>query len=363
MKKRIAILAAIILVLTGGASLLPKAVAGEKLDRVTICHATASETNPYVVETVDKNSIVFGDDGHGNSGVNIGDIIPPFDYGDGLHYDGHNWDATGQAIFNNDCNLPVTPPPCTDDCPPPTTTPPTLYGLLTVIKTVDNSASTTASGTLQAIDFPLFVDGQLVVTGVPTTTTVGIHVATETPDSNYVGTFSGDCDLNGNVTVSTTTPAICLLLNTFILSTSTPATTTPPCTDDCNSTSTPPGGGGGGCTGDCNSTSTPPGGGCVTDCGSTSTPPSDTRGGGGGGGGSSSGGGGGGGGGISQPFTVPTPTPELSMGLVMPETAGGTLPRTGVPIDLFVYTFLGVLALVFIPYKKLGIKLLDKIRA
>ena len=71
--------------------------------KVTICHATASATNPYVVITVDIASIV-GDDGHGHSGVNAGNIIPQFAM-DGYVYAGNNWDAAHQAIFGNDCNL------------------------------------------------------------------------------------------------------------------------------------------------------------------------------------------------------------------------------------------------------------------
>jgi len=72
-------------------------------DKVTICHATASESNPYVEISVDVASIV-GDSGHGNSGVNAGDIIPPFSI-DGNVYAGNNWDADHQAIFDDGCNV------------------------------------------------------------------------------------------------------------------------------------------------------------------------------------------------------------------------------------------------------------------
>ena len=75
--------------------------------KVTICHATASATNPYVVITVDVASIV-GDAGHGSSGVNAGDVIPPFAI-DGDVYAGHNWDAAHYPAVG--CTLPgVTPP-------------------------------------------------------------------------------------------------------------------------------------------------------------------------------------------------------------------------------------------------------------
>ena len=70
--------------------------------KITICHATASASNPYVAITVDIASIGV-DSGHGRSGVNAGDIIPKFDI-DGYSYAGNNWDADHQAILDNGCN-------------------------------------------------------------------------------------------------------------------------------------------------------------------------------------------------------------------------------------------------------------------
>jgi hypothetical protein len=99
--------------------------------KVTICHRTNSVTNPYVVETVDVAS-VDGDNGNDNgkgdhllehtgpvwdantvyptphNGDQWGDIIPPF-YADGVTPTGFpslNWDAAGQALFDNRCNFP-----------------------------------------------------------------------------------------------------------------------------------------------------------------------------------------------------------------------------------------------------------------
>jgi hypothetical protein len=74
---------------------------GQGADKVTICHATSSESNPFTENTVAKDGSVSGHDGH------TGDIIPPFDYldnnGQTRHYPGKNWDADGQAILNDGC--------------------------------------------------------------------------------------------------------------------------------------------------------------------------------------------------------------------------------------------------------------------
>jgi hypothetical protein len=90
----------------GASASVASATQGDPGHTVTICHATASATNPYVVITVDVASI--GDDsGHGRSGVNEGDIIPPFDIA-GHVYAGNNWDAAHQAIFASDCGVPTS---------------------------------------------------------------------------------------------------------------------------------------------------------------------------------------------------------------------------------------------------------------
>lgn len=69
-------------------------------NKVTICHATGSQSNPYVRITVNANGAVHGHDKHGR------DIIPPFKYNQGgqqKNYPGKNWNAQGQAIYNNGC--------------------------------------------------------------------------------------------------------------------------------------------------------------------------------------------------------------------------------------------------------------------
>ena len=91
-----------------------------RVDKVTICHATDAENNPYVVEHPAKSGDVSGHAGHVGpvwvagskaAGIVWGDIIPAFDYTDSsgatVHYPGLNWPA-GQAIYDNNCNVPGT---------------------------------------------------------------------------------------------------------------------------------------------------------------------------------------------------------------------------------------------------------------
>lgn len=76
-------------------------------NNITICHATGSATNPYVVNSPNANGIISGHDKH----QDLRDIIPPFDYKSGKttkHFPGQNWTASGQAIYNNGCK-PTTP--------------------------------------------------------------------------------------------------------------------------------------------------------------------------------------------------------------------------------------------------------------
>jgi hypothetical protein len=80
-------------------------------DKVAICHATGSTTNPYVLIEPSAAGVY---NGHlatsqgGNGGADhqgAEDIIPPFEY-QGQTYS-QNWDAAGMAIFENDCEVPV----------------------------------------------------------------------------------------------------------------------------------------------------------------------------------------------------------------------------------------------------------------
>jgi hypothetical protein len=89
---------------------------------VTFCHATGDASNPYAQLTLDGEAFVAAD--HGS---HSGDIIPPsliVVRGNVAYFPGSNWDANGQAIFNNSCIVQVTTPTETAQ-PTPTETPTT----------------------------------------------------------------------------------------------------------------------------------------------------------------------------------------------------------------------------------------------
>jgi len=94
-------------------------------DKVMICHATASASNPYTSPDVNTSSIDEENNQYLNGhGDHENDIIPPFTSPAGTYFPGLNW-ADGQAIWENGCvpveSPPVEPPPVE---PPPVEPPP-----------------------------------------------------------------------------------------------------------------------------------------------------------------------------------------------------------------------------------------------
>lgn len=110
-------------------------------DNVTLCHATASESNPFVIITTDSagafNGHLGGDHQDGE------DIIPPFEW-EGVTYS-QNWDEEGQAIFNNGCE-PVEEEPPGEEEPPteppvvPPVTPPTVVPTVVTMPTLPTAS-------------------------------------------------------------------------------------------------------------------------------------------------------------------------------------------------------------------------------
>ncbi len=135
--------------------------------KVTICHATASHTNPYIHEEVDIASSGHDEGlpkaGHATHTGPIfeagmagkwGDIIPSYDYTNGSfhhHFDGLNWTAAGQAILNNGC------------VPPTPTNPPK--------DVVPSSSPSTAPST--APSFTATQEAATVIPSEPNTSTIG----------------------------------------------------------------------------------------------------------------------------------------------------------------------------------------------
>ena len=126
MYKKILFIASLMLFLAGSFALsgIQRVDATAKVD---ICHATASVSNPYSKIQVDKSSTTAN--GHSlHTGLiypasGWGDIIPPTPTSGVVG--GLNWNTEGQAIYNNNCNIPdvavipaavtFTEPTCADN--------------------------------------------------------------------------------------------------------------------------------------------------------------------------------------------------------------------------------------------------------
>lgn len=94
---------------------------------VIICHATGSNSNPYVTESPNIQNDGSLSGGHLNHtgplypSADWGDIIPPYTHGS-FSYAGMNW-PSGQAIWANGCNIPGAPTPTPSPTPSPSGTP------------------------------------------------------------------------------------------------------------------------------------------------------------------------------------------------------------------------------------------------
>ena len=114
--------------------------------KVRICHATSSESNPYVAN---EPAIANNGDLQGGHLDDPDDIIPSYPYvdknGEPQIFVGRNWSTDGQAIWENGCK-PVRPPE------------PPGAGSITVVK---NLSPTDDPG-----KFDLKIDGQDAASGV-----------------------------------------------------------------------------------------------------------------------------------------------------------------------------------------------------
>lgn len=83
----------------------PALGAAPQAQQVSICHATGSAKNPYVLIHPAAAGVVNGHLGHQDAR----DIVPPFTY-KGQTYS-QNYDAAGAAVFANGCRPLTTVPP------------------------------------------------------------------------------------------------------------------------------------------------------------------------------------------------------------------------------------------------------------
>jgi len=142
---------------------------------VTSGSTTSLDAGTYTVsETSNQNyTATFSGDCDANGSVNIED-----------------GDTKSCTITNND--VPVVQP----------TT-------LTVIKQVINDDG----GTQQVSDFPLFIDQTQVTSGDVNNVEPGTYTVSETSNASYIGSFLGDCDATGGVTLADGEAKTCTIIN------------------------------------------------------------------------------------------------------------------------------------------------------
>jgi hypothetical protein len=152
--------------------------------KVTICHATAADENPYVELEVDVASIL-DDKGHGEhvgplwvvdhpKHEDWGDIIPAFDFGPGEQFDGQNLPA-GQLFLDGDCGIPGTTSTSSSSSTSTTEEPTTSSS-----STSTTEASTTTSSSTTTTEVST-TSSSTSTTEAPTTTSTAVEETTTQP--------------------------------------------------------------------------------------------------------------------------------------------------------------------------------------
>jgi hypothetical protein len=153
-------------------------------DNVTLCHRTNSDTNPYVVITVDPAGAYNGhylehqgpiwDPTLKDQHIEWGDIIPPFEF-NGATYS-LNW-PDGEAIFDAGCEIVATATP--------------TETATEAVETPTNTPTATPTGTLTPTNTPTATPtGTLTATNTPTATPTGTLTPTNTPTATPTGTLT-----------------------------------------------------------------------------------------------------------------------------------------------------------------------------
>jgi len=217
--------------------------------KVSICHATASSTNPYVQEDPNISNNGDLDGGHLNHtgpvypASNWGDIIPPYTFtycADGgytligsvceknkksnetpviFSYIGLNWTTAGQTIYNNQCVYnTTTPTPSVTPTVTPSVTP-TITPSITPTVTPSITPSVTPTATPSATP-------TVTITVTPTPTTDpcasnGCTTPTPTPSSSGCTSNCGSDNNNSSGGSSSSQPIQAVLGTSTMASTGT----------------------------------------------------------------------------------------------------------------------------------------------
>lgn len=131
----------------------------------------------------------------------------------GGHTVSESADSGYLATYGGDCSLSGTTTIALGESKTCTITNNDIAPLLTVTKVVVNDSGV---GTKIISDFSLFIDGFSVVSGIASTTFVGLHTVSETADSGYTSVISGDCNPDGTITLELGTAKICTITNNDI---------------------------------------------------------------------------------------------------------------------------------------------------
>ena len=152
-------------------SLFGTVSAGGGNEKHTICHATGSATNPFEQITIAPQAVISAHIEHQDTE----DIIPPFTY-DGVSYS-QNWDAEGQAIYNNGC---VVPQPTVAPTEAPPTAIPTAVPteVPTEVVTPEPTAEPTQEPTVEPTTAPTET---VVTTPDPTAESTPLPTEASTP--------------------------------------------------------------------------------------------------------------------------------------------------------------------------------------
>ena len=115
----------------------------------------------------------------------------------------------GHTVTTPTTNVNITVPTCAAILPPSSS----YTGTINVVKLVINDNG----GTKTIADFPLFVNGKQVTSGENVTFNSSVpYTVTETGDPNYTQVFSGDCDINGQLTLGPGEHRFCIITNNDI---------------------------------------------------------------------------------------------------------------------------------------------------